>query len=130
MISIEGDIFEVTRKWSKVNVLWRCQISLASAWWMRMIFMGFWKNIMCLRWCLYWWQVYSFALHFEYGCIISQLKYFTLDHLGSSTWKWSSIYLTKCFWCLVPVERLYVVCITLHIITRIQVRYRDMQPLS
>ena len=47
LISMESDIFEGTEQFSKVNVLCGCKFILDSAKWVRMIFMGFRKNVIC-----------------------------------------------------------------------------------
>ena len=98
LVSKEGERFEGIRQWAKVNVLWICQSPLSSEKWVQMVFMGCIKNIISLRWCLYWWWVYSFSIHCESGCSRSQLDASTLDHIVSSTWKCNSVHFTKLVW--------------------------------
>ena len=106
LVSTEGDIFEVTQKWAKVNVLCWCQIPLVIEWWMQMVFMSCHKQIICRRLCLYWWWVCSFAVHCDSGCIGRQINDFELDRIRSSTWNYNSAHLTKLFW-LWDIENMY-----------------------
>ena len=86
LISMEGGIFYVIQQWSRVNILFRYQILLVSTRWGQTIFMGCRKKLIFPMWCLYWRLIWVFASHceFVYSCV--QLKSFTFDHIGTSTW--------------------------------------------
>ena len=98
LVSMDWKISKGTEQWSKVNVMCIFQIQFVSEWRMKIVFMGFCKNIIFLRWFLYWWWVSIFPVHFESLWNHIQIKAFTLDHLGAFTWKRNSIYLTKLVW--------------------------------
>ena len=98
LISAESGIFNVTPKCAKGNFMCGCQIPLDSASWVRMIFMGCHKELICPGLCLYWWWFWVFAVHCESWCSGIQIKSFTLDHLVTSTWELNSIHFTKLVW--------------------------------
>ena len=62
LVSTEGERFEGTKKWAKINVLCGYQILLAIEWWMQMVSMGCHENIIFCRLCFYWWWVCIFAV--------------------------------------------------------------------